>query len=237
MARFPSLLSVAAALTAILSMSPHACACGWGTPPVSDGSSGGDECAETGIPWIAVAPESCNTAAGAVATKEAGIHPLAAGGLPVYVDVNGELGTVTSSARYKMDITNMDFDAARLLELRPVTFHYKANPGGPVQFGLIAEEVEKLFPDLVVHDADGKVQSVRYDELSSILLKEVQAQETAMARQQDAMGEQQKQMDAQAEKMERQYHQMQAQDEQIRYLGDRVAHMQKLVEKLTKASQ
>ncbi len=233
MTRFPSPLATATvALAVAVLCSPNARAFSSPTQPAKDSTSGVDGCAEAEIPWIVASPESCAAVAKTepVQPAQTGIHNLLAGGVPVFVDANGQLGTMVSSTRYKTDIANMQFDVASLLELRPVTFHYQADPGGPVQYGLIAEEVEKLFPDLVVRDADGKAQSVRYDELSSMLLKEVEAQQTVM-------GEQQKQLNAQSEKVEMQYHQLQAQDEQIRYLGDRVAQMQKLVEKLAKSSQ
>lgn len=232
MVRFPALPAAAiAALAAAVLLSSNA---GAANPATGSSTRTTDTCAgvDMGIPWIVSPPDSCDDAAaeGAVPSNQTGMHNLAAGGAPVFIDASGQMGTVSSSARYKKDITNMHFDPGKLLELRPVTFHYKKDPDGPVQYGLIGEEVEKLFPDLVIHDDDGKVQSVRYDELSSILLKQVQEQQTAM-------GEQQRQLDAQTVKMEMQYHQLQAQDEQIRYLGDRVAQMQKLVEKVMKASQ
>ena len=236
MTRLPSLLATSTAALVVAGLFSTSARAADPTAPVQ-GAPISAAC--TGIPWIAPLPDDCKTPAEAdtAQPEKMEIRNLAAGGVPVFVDANGQLGTVTSSARYKMDIDSMHFDPAKLLELRPVTFHYKADPNGPAQYGLIAEEVEKLFPDLVVRGADGKVQSVRYDELSSILLSEVQAQQTAMSEQMKAMSEQQKQLDSEAETMKMQYHQLQAEDEQLRYLGDRVAQMQKLVEKLTKSSQ
>jgi hypothetical protein len=72
---------------------------------------------------------------------------------------------VTSSARFKEAIKPMDKASEALLQLQPVTFHYKQelDPGGVLQFGLIAEQVEKVNPDLVVRDEDGKVNTVRYE--------------------------------------------------------------------------
>ena len=234
MTRISTLLAASTAALVIAGLlSPYARAADPSKPGGDSSGGAADGCAETGIPWIVATPENCNIAsqpAPVVRPNEMEIHPLPAGGEPLFVDASGQPGTVTSSARYKTGIVNMDYDPAKLLELRPVTFHYKADANGPVQYGLIAEEVEKLFPDLVVRGADGTVRSVRYDELSAILLKEIQTQQAAMR-------EQQKQLDAQAETMKTQYHQLEAEDEQIRYLGDRVAQMQKLVEKLTKSSQ
>jgi hypothetical protein len=93
---------------------------------------------------------------------------------PVFINANGQLGTVTSSARFKDEIKPMDKVSEALLALRPVTFRYKPelDPNGIPQFGLVAEEVEKVNPDLVVRDADGKPYTVRYDAVNAMLLNE-----------------------------------------------------------------
>src|SRR5205085_6761857 len=86
-------------------------------------------------------------------------------GSPVYVDSNGHLGTIKSSARFKEQIKPMDKASEAILELEPVTFHYKQeiDPAGVPQFGLIAEKVDKINPQLVVHDEEGKPYTVRYE--------------------------------------------------------------------------
>jgi hypothetical protein len=86
-------------------------------------------------------------------------------GTPVYVNVSGQLGTTTSSARFKQNIQAMGDSSDILLSLRPVTFCYKPelDPEGIAQFGLVAEAVDKVNPNLVVRDADGKPYSVRYE--------------------------------------------------------------------------
>ena len=96
------------------------------------------------------------------------------GGATVYVKSDGQLGTSTSSARFKQDIRNMDKASETLLGLRPVTFRYKPelDPEGIAQFGLIAEEVEQVNPDLVVRDENGNTYSVRYDQVNAMLLNE-----------------------------------------------------------------
>ena len=96
------------------------------------------------------------------------------GGATVYVKSDGQLGTSTSSARFKQDILDMDKASETLLSLRPVTFRYKpeVDPEGIAQFGLIAEEVEKVNPDLVLRDKDGKAFSVRYEQVNAMLLNE-----------------------------------------------------------------
>jgi hypothetical protein len=105
-----------------------------------------------------------------------GIHgaTIASGGTPVYVNPSGLLGTITSSGRFKEDIQSMDEASDTLLALKPVTFRYKEelDPEGTPHFGLIAEEVEKVDPNLVVRDAEGKVYSVRYEAVNAMLLNE-----------------------------------------------------------------
>jgi hypothetical protein len=91
---------------------------------------------------------------------------------PVIVSVDGQLGTVASSERFKKDIATMEKASEAILLLRPVTFHYKTDTKGTPQFGLIAEDVEKVNPDLVVRDQDGKPYSVRYDAVNAMLLNE-----------------------------------------------------------------
>jgi hypothetical protein len=95
-------------------------------------------------------------------------------GTPVIVTTDGYLGVATSSARFKDQIKPMDKASEALLALRPVTFRYKKeiDPTGTSQFGLIAEEVEKVNPDLVVRDKQGKPYSVRYDQVNAMLVNE-----------------------------------------------------------------
>jgi hypothetical protein len=93
--------------------------------------------------------------------------------VPVYINGNGELGTDPSSVRFKENIQDIGSDADRVLDLRPVTFNYKSDETKGKQFGLIAEEVEKLFPHLVAYDNEGKPYTVRYDLLSVLLLNEI----------------------------------------------------------------
>ena len=97
-----------------------------------------------------------------------------ASGVGVIVGSNGQLGTVLSSARFKDAIKPMDKASEAILSLQPVTFRYKQelDPDGIPQFGLVAEQVEKVNPDLVVRDADGKVNTVRYEAVNAMLLNE-----------------------------------------------------------------
>jgi hypothetical protein len=91
---------------------------------------------------------------------------------PVVVSDTGQLGTVASSERFKKDIATMDKTSEAILSLRPVTFHYKTDKKGTPQFGLIAEEVAKVDPALVLPDKEGKPFTVRYDQVNAMLLNE-----------------------------------------------------------------
>ena len=97
-----------------------------------------------------------------------------ASGDAVLVASNGHLGTSTSSRRFKQDIKPMDNASEAIFSLKPVTFHYKKeiDPAGSSQFGLVAEDVERVNPDLVTRDENGKVNSVRYDKVNAMLLNE-----------------------------------------------------------------
>ena len=96
------------------------------------------------------------------------------GGAAVYVNANGKLGISTSSRRFKEGIKPMARTSEALFGLKPVTFNYKKeiDPAGISQFGLVAEEVEKVNPDLVVRDKEGKPYSVRHDQVNAMLLNE-----------------------------------------------------------------
>jgi hypothetical protein len=108
------------------------------------------------------------------ATYIAGISGATATGTAVVVNGSGQLGVAPSSARFKDAIKPMGNASEVLLSLRPVTFRYKKNidPKNAPQFGLVGEEVEKVNPDLVVRDAEGKVFTVRYEAVNAMLLNE-----------------------------------------------------------------
>lgn len=97
----------------------------------------------------------------------------AGSGVPVVIDNTGLLGTVVSSARFKKNINDMGDRSSKVMNLRPVNFSYKEDPTNSMQFGLIAEEVAEVMPELVVYDASHNPHSVRYHELPSILLNEI----------------------------------------------------------------
>jgi hypothetical protein len=128
---------------------------------------------------VGVATESNTIRIGTSGTQQAtyvaGISGVTvAGGVGVVIDTNGQLGTMTSSARYKEAIKPMDKSSEALLNLKPVTFRYKKelDPRAIPQFGLVAEDVAKVDPDLVARDEEGKPYSVRYDAVNAMLLNE-----------------------------------------------------------------
>jgi hypothetical protein len=123
--------------------------------------------------------------------------PIVAGGT-VYVDSTGMLGTIVSSRRFKKQITPMEKSSEALYSLKPVTFRYKPDidPAGIQQFGLVAEEVEKVSRDLVVRDDKGKPYSVRYDQVNAMLLNEFLKEHRHVQEQDAIVARQQKQIDA-----------------------------------------
>jgi hypothetical protein len=110
----------------------------------------------------------------------AGIYgSTSSSGIPVYINSNGQLGTQTSSLRFKEQVRDMGDSTSALMKLRPVTFLYKPEYDKgkrTLQYGLIAEEVAKVYPDLVAYDNDGQPYSVRYQYITTMLLNEVQKQ-------------------------------------------------------------
>jgi len=128
-----------------------------------------------------------------------------AGGVGVIVDNNGQLGTVVSSERFKDAVKPMDKASEAILALKPVTFRYKheLDPKGIPQFGLVAEDVEKVNPELVARDEQGKPYTVRYEAVNAMLLNEflkehrsVQELKSAAAKQEAIISRQQKQIEA-----------------------------------------
>jgi hypothetical protein len=115
----------------------------------------------------------------------------ATGGSAVFIDANSKLGTVTSSKRFKEEIKPMDKASDALLRLKPVTFRYKKeiDPAGTPQLGLVAEDVEKVNPALVVRDKEGKPYSVRYDQVNAMLLNEFLKAHSKMEQQEATIAE------------------------------------------------
>ena len=133
---------------------------------------------DIGANVFGVAGESSKIRIGKQGTQNgtfiAGIFGVAISGSTVVVNSNGKLGVATSSARFKEAIKPMDKASEAILALKPVSFRYKeeVDPEGIPQFGLIAEDVEKVTPDLVGRDEHGKVSTVRYEAVNAVLLNE-----------------------------------------------------------------
>jgi len=121
-------------------------------------------------------------------------------GVGVFVNSNGRLGTMTSSRRFKERIKPMGDASEALFSLEPVTFRYKKgiDPEGPEhksEFGLVAEDVEKVNPDLVVRDKDGKPYSVRYEQVNAMLLNEFLKEHKTVQQQGETIGQLEKQLE------------------------------------------
>jgi len=129
-----------------------------------------------------------------------GVTTGSTNGIAVLIDSNGQLGTVSSSHRFKTAIQDMDAASSPLLKLRPVTFQYRPelDPSGSLQYGLIAEEVERVMPDLVAYGQDGKPESVKYHLLAALLLNELQKQAQEIA----SLTDQVRRVDAQVDQIE-----------------------------------
>ena len=118
-----------------------------------------------------------------------GVTTANADAVPVLIDSAGQLGTVSSSRRFKKEIKPMDKASEGLLALKPVTFHYKSDKTGTPQFGLIAEEVAEVNPDLVVRDEKGEIYTVRYDAVNAMLLNEFLKEHRKVREQQAVIGQ------------------------------------------------
>jgi Chaperone of endosialidase len=116
--------------------------------------------------------------------------------LPVLIDLNGQLGTTASSRRFKHEVKPMDKASETILALKPVTFHYKSDNTETPQYGLIAEEVAEVNPDLVVRDEDGEIYTVRYDAVNAMLLNEFLKEHKNVQELKAALAQQQKEIAA-----------------------------------------
>jgi Chaperone of endosialidase len=147
--------------------------------------------------------------------------------MAVKVNAAGQIGTAPSSARFKTEIKPMDKASEALHALQPVTFRYKEalDPEGIPQFGLVAEEVEKVNPALVARDKDGKPYTVRYEAVNAMLLNEflkehrkVEEQGTTIARQGAIIEQQHKEIAALTTSLKEQAAQIQKVSDQLQLL-------------------
>jgi hypothetical protein len=177
---------------------------------------------------VAAESDTIRIGAAQTATYIAGISgATSAGGVAVFVDGAGHLGTITSSARFKEDIQDIGDSSSALMKLRPVRFHYKrdVDPSGVEQYGLVAEEVAKVYPDLVVYDENGQPQTVRYHFVNALLLNEVQRQ----ARQAEA---QQREIEAQRRAIEAQQRENAALAAEVRRMSTEARQIDSLTARL-----
>ncbi len=164
------------------------------------------------------------------ATFIAGISGTAVVGDTVVVNANGQLGTAASSARFKKEIKPMNKAGDAILALKPVSFQYKSDSKGTRQFGLIAEEVAKVNPDLVTRDRRGEIYSVRYEAVNAMLLNEflkehkafleeqrkVQEQELAITQLKSTVAQQRKEFQATVAQLTRRLDEQASQIEKVR---------------------
>ncbi len=130
-------------------------------------------------------------------------HALTASPVAVMIDAAGELGIMSSSRRYKEDIRDMGDASTGLMALRPVTYHYRsAGAGSALEYGLIAEEVAEVYPDLVARLGDGTIETVQYHKVNAMLLNEVQKQYRRIEAQDERLAAQQRALDAQSRQLE-----------------------------------
>jgi hypothetical protein len=131
--------------------------------------------------------------------------------IPVVIDSSGQLGTASSSRRFKKEVKPMDKTSEAILALKPVRFHYNSDKSNTPQFGLIAEEVAHVNPDLVVRDENGEIYTVRYDAVNAMLLNEflkehrtVQELKSTVAKQEATILQQKKDFQATAAHQQKQ---------------------------------
>jgi len=155
----------------------------------------------------------------------AGVNGVNNSGVAVYINGSGQLGTTSSSRRFKEQVTDMGDSSSKLLQLRPVTFFYKPeydDSSHALQYGLIAEEVANVYPEMVAYDKDGQPYTVKYQYLAPMLLNELQKQQALASAQQDVIQTQREQVNAQQQ-------QMQAQQQQIEQLQQRLSRLESLI--------
>jgi hypothetical protein len=138
-----------------------------------------------------------------------GVQTVNANAIPVLIDSDGQLGTLSSSRRFKKEIKPMDQVSEAILALKPVTFQYKNDKENMPQFGLIAEEVAEVNPGLVVRDKNGEIYTVRYDAVNAMLLNEFLKEHRKVQKLEATVAQQQKGMEALAAELKEQAAQIQ----------------------------
>ncbi len=199
---------------------------------VSNGNSNNIDIGSQGVAGDGAAANSGVIRIGTAGTQTsffvAGVSGVATGlssPVAVMIDANGQLGTMSSSRRFKEDIQDMGDASSGLMSLRPVTFRYKqpyTDGSKPIDYGLIAEEVADVYPDLVAYSPSGEVQTVQYQKVNAMLLNEVQKQHQQILQQNGQIQEQKQQAQTQQEQT----------SAEISTLKAHVAELQKLLEAL-----
>jgi hypothetical protein len=162
-------------------------------------------------------------------TRISNIYSSVASGRAVYVNSDNKIGTLVSSRRFKEEIKPMDKASEAILALKPVTFHYKKEiePNGAVMFGLIAEDVEKVDPDLVTRNDKGEVETVRYDAVNAMLLNEFLKEHRKVEDQEATI----RQLSSTVAQQQKDFHAMVAQ--LTRRLDEQASQIQKVSAQLT----
>jgi hypothetical protein len=189
-----------------------------GSAVVGPITSGGGNIA---IGHVGAAAEANTTRIGTSQTRAfmAGVSGVNVSGVAVFVDAAGQLGISTSSRRFKENIASMDDASADLMRLNPVTFNYLDGQDDGrklTQYGLIAEEVAEVYPDLVVKTPDGKAETVRYHFLTPMLLNEMQKQQRKLVAQESHA-------ERQAAELQRQAGELAAQREKVAAMESELA--------------
>ena len=128
---------------------------------------------------------------GILSTYVAGVATTTVTGSAVYITASGQLGVLASAERFKTDIKPMGAASGKIDQLRPVTFRLRNDAKGTTQYGLIAEEVAEVYPELAIRGSDGRISGVRYEELAPMLLNELQRQRAREQEQQSTLQQQQ----------------------------------------------
>jgi hypothetical protein len=198
-------------------------------PSAGNALTTGDNNIAIGNSGIAAEGNTIRIGTGQTRTFIAGVRGVttgAANAIPVFIDSNGQLGTISSSRRVKDDIADMDGASSALMTLRPVTFHYKSdqNPSGrTLQYGLIAEEVAEVYPGLVARSAHGQIETVLYQFLPPMLLNEYQKQQRTIEAQAADLAKQVVRFDAKARALQAENEVLKA---QLAALADRLARLE-----------
>jgi hypothetical protein len=169
---------------------------------------------------------------GVLSAFVAGVVNSTITGSAVYITSSGQLGVLASSERYKSEIEDMGASTDRLMQLRPVTFKLKNDPTRAKQFGLIAEEVAKVYPELVIRSEDGRINGVRYEEIVPMLLNVARQQRRTLAAQDERAKSQAARIEALYSQIEKANSRTQELEAQVAQLNEFKASMMSALERM-----